>query len=161
MIDAKSFDNVEIHREDSNQLARRIHTDLVYIDPPYNSRQYCRFYHLYETLVKWDKPELFGVAMKPAAENMSAYCSVKAVDAFEDLVSHLDTRYIVVSYNNTYNSKSSSSENKIQLEDIERILKNLGPTKVFEHSHQFFNTGKTEFYDHKELLFVTHVNENR
>ena len=86
---------------------------------------------------------------------------IRYVDAFEDLVSHLDTRYIVVSYNNTYNSKSSSSENKIQLEDIERILKNLGPTKVFEHSHQFFNTGKTEFDDHKELLFVTHVNENK
>jgi adenine-specific DNA-methyltransferase len=26
---------------------------------------------------------------------------------------------------------------------------------VFEHSHQFFNAGKTEFNDHKELLFVT------
>ena len=161
MIDAKSFDNVEIHREDSNQLARSIHSDIVYIDPPYNSRQYCRFYHLYETLVKWNKPELFGVAMKPAAENMSAYCSVKAVDAFEDLVAHLDTRYIVVSYNNTYNSKSSSSENKIQLDDIKRILNKLGPTEVFEHSHQFFNAGKTEFDDHKELLFVTHVHEGR
>ena len=98
------------------------------------------------------QPELFGVAMKPVAENMSAYCSVKAVDAFEDLVTNLDTRYIVVSYNNTYNSKSSSSENKIQLEDIERILNKLGPTKVFEHSHQFFNAGKTEFDDHKELV---------
>lgn len=157
MIDAKSFDNVDIFRKDANEFARHIHTDLVYIDPPYNSRQYCRFYHLYETLVKWDKPELFGVAMKPAAENMSVYCSCKAVDAFEDLVSHLDTKYIVVSYNNTYNSKSNSSENKILLEDIQRILGNIGPTQVFEHSHQFFNAGKTEFDNHKELLFVTKV----
>lgn len=157
MIDAKTFDNVEIFRKDANEFARQIHTDLVYIDPPYNSRQYCRFYHLYETLIKWDKPELFGVAMKPAAENMSVYCSCKAVDAFEDLVTHLDTKYIVVSYNNTYNSKSNSSENKILLEDIQRILGNIGPTQVFEHSHQFFNAGKTEFDNHKELLFVTKV----
>ena len=98
---------------------------------------------------------MFGVALKPAAENMSAYCSCKAVDAFEDLVTHLNTKYIVVSYNNTYNSKSNSSENKILLEDITRILNKIGPTQVFEHSHQFFNAGKTEFNDHKELLFVT------
>lgn len=155
MIDANSYESADIFRKDANEFARFVRADIVYIDPPYNSRQYCRFYHLYETLVKWDKPELFGVALKPAAENMSAYCSCKAVDAFEDLVTHLNTKYIVVSYNNTYNSKSNSSENKILLEDITRILNKIGPTQVFEHSHQFFNAGKTEFNDHKELLFVT------
>ncbi len=157
LVDAHSYDGVEIFREDANKLARQIKTDIVYIDPPYNSRQYSRFYHLYETLVKWDKPELYGVALKPAPENVSAYCSTKAVDAFRDLVTNLDTRYIVVSYNNTYNSKSHSSENKILLEDINSILSSIGKTEVYEHSHQFFNTGKTEFDDHKELLFITKV----
>lgn len=161
LVDAQEFGNVEVYREDANSLARKIKTDVVYIDPPYNSRQYCRFYHLYETLVKWDKPKLYGVALKPTPENMSSYCTCRAVTAFEDLVSQIDTKYIVVSYNNTYNSKSSSSENKIQLEDIERILNMCGDTKVFEHAHQFFNTGRTEFFDHKELLFVTKVNNER
>lgn len=157
LIDARSYSGAEIYREDSNALAKRICCDLVYIDPPYNSRQYSRFYHVYETLVKWDEPELFGVARKPAPDNVSAYCSTRAVDAFRDLVTNLNTRYIVVSYNNTYNSKSHSSENKIQLQDIKSILSEVGETEVFEHSHQFFNTGKTEFEDHKELLFVTRV----
>lgn len=157
LVDAHSFSGAEIFREDANALARRIHSDLVYIDPPYNSRQYSRFYHVYETLVKWDRPELFGVARKPAPENVSAYCSTRAVDAFRDLVTNLDTRYIVVSYNNTYNSKSHSSENKILLQDIESILSAIGETEVLEHSHKFFNAGKTEFDDHKELLFVTRV----
>ncbi len=154
-IDAKSFRNVEIHREDSNILAKNTHCDLVYIDPPYNSRQYCRFYHLYETLVKWDKPQLYGVALKPAPENMSLYCSSKAVDAFRDLVTDIDAKYIAVSYNNTYNSKSHSSENKIKLEEIQSVLESLGETTVFDKSHKFFNAGKTEFDDHKELLFLT------
>jgi adenine-specific DNA-methyltransferase len=161
LINAQDFDNVEIYREDANKLAKELKSDLVYIDPPYNSRQYNRFYHLYETLVKWDKPQLFGVALKPAPENNSLYCTTKAKNAFENLVINLNTKFLVVSYNNTYNSKSHSSENKIRLEEMEIILNKCGKTKVFECSHRFFNTGKTEFNDHKELLFITEVDEKR
>ena len=161
LINAQDFDNVKIYREDANKLAQQIKSDLVYIDPPYNSRQYNRFYHLYETLVKWDKPKLYGVALKPPPENNSLYCTTKARNTFEHLVSHLNTKFLVVSYNNTYNSKSHSSANKIKLEEIEYILNKCGKTKVFESSHRFFNTGKTEFDDHKELLFITEVDEKR
>jgi adenine-specific DNA-methyltransferase len=156
-IDAKSYTNVDIHREDANKLARNLHADIVYIDPPYNSRQYSRFYHIYETLIKWDKPKLYGVALKPVAENMSEYCRSKALDAFKDLVFHLDTRYIVVSYNNTYNSKSHSSINKISLDDIKNTLQKIGKTKIFTHDYQAFNAGKTDLNGHKEYLFVTTV----
>ena len=162
IIDVKQFDCVEIYQKDSNLLSREIHTDLVYLDPPYNSRQYSRFYHLYEVLVKWDKPELQGTARKPAEENMSDYCRVKALSAFTDLVAHVDTKYIVVSYNNTYKSKSSSSENKIKLEEIKEVLNKCGKTKVFTHSYNPYNAGKTDFDDHKEYLFITKVdNEKR
>jgi hypothetical protein len=161
LIDAQDFENVKIYREDANKLAKQIKSDLVYIDPPYNSRQYNRFYHLYETLVKWDQPKLYGVALKPAPENSSLYCTTKAKNAFENLVCQLNARFLVVSYNNTYNAKSHSSENKIKLEEIENILNKCGDTKVFECSHRFFNTGKTEFDDHKELLFITKVDEKR
>jgi adenine-specific DNA-methyltransferase len=153
------FTGVKIYREDANQLARKVRADVAYIDPPYNSRQYNRFYHIYETLVKWDSPELFGVALKPAPEDSSVYCTVKAKDAFADLIGNLKVKYLAVSYNNTYNSKSSSSENKIKLEEIENILKGRGKTKIFESSHKYFNTGKTEFDNHKEFLFLTKVND--
>ena len=159
LINPIDFAGIEIHRENANVLARKLNADIAYIDPPYNSRQYSRFYHLYENLVKWKKPELYGVALKPQPENMSVYCTVGAKTAFKDLIDNLDVKYFAVSYNNTYNSKSSSSENKIKLEEIEAILKQRGKTKVFECSHKFFNTGKTEFNDHKELLFITKVNE--
>lgn len=162
LIDVNAFKGVTIFQEDANKLAKRIHTDIVYLDPPYNSRQYSRFYHVYEVLVKWDKPILKGDARKPAEENMSDYCRVKAFRAFSDLVATIDTKYIVVSYNNTYKSKSSSSENKIKLEQIEEVLNKCGTTKIFTHKHQAFNAGKTEFDDHKEYLFITKVdNEKR
>ena len=104
LIDYQSCKNVDIYREDANLLCRKIQSDIVYVDPPYNSRQYSRFYHVYEVLVKWEKPELTGTALKPPTENMSEYCSSRAVDAFTDLIEHLDTKFIVVSYNNTYHS---------------------------------------------------------
>jgi adenine-specific DNA-methyltransferase len=158
LIQTADNSKVKIYRQDANILAPSIKADVAYIDPPYNSRQYNRFYHIYETLVKWDSPELFGVALKPIAEDSSVYCTVKAKDAFSDLVDKLQVKYLAVSYNNTYNSKSSSSENKIKLEEIESILRAKGETKIFQNSHKFFNTGKTEFDDHKEFLFITKVN---
>lgn len=159
LINPMDFIGLEIYKENANALAQKISADITYIDPPYNSRQYSRFYHLYENLIKWQKPELYGVALKPEPENMSVYCTVGARKAFDLLIQNLNTKYIAVSYNNTYNSKSKSSENKIKLEEIESILKKKGDTKVFECSHKFFNTGKTDFNDHKELLFITNVYE--
>lgn len=147
----------EIYREDSNELVKRIHADVAFIDPPYNSRQYSRFYHVLENITQWKKPELEGTALKPPAENMSDYCRNSAPEVFADLIGKLDTKYIAVTYNNTYNSKSSSSRNKITLEEIQEILSARGETRVYEKSHPCFNAGKTEFDDHKEYLFITKV----
>lgn len=161
LVSPYQYDNKEIHisRKDANQLAKEISCDIVYIDPPYNSRQYSRFYHVLENITTWRKPKLYGEARKPEAENMSEYCRNSATTVFEDLITSLNCKYIVVSYNNTYNSKSSSSKNKITLEDIKRILEKKGSVKVFEKSHQFFNAGKTSLDDHKELIFIAKVGE--
>ena len=143
LIDVQQFSNLQIFQEDSNELARSIKSDLVYIDPPYNSRQYSRFYHVYETLVKWDKPVLSGVAMKPPAENMSKYCTSQVPKAFSDLIENLDAKYLAVSYNNTYNSKSGSLRNHITIKQIDEILSRKG------------NVEKFSWYDdNQEFLFV-------
>jgi len=157
-IDPIEVKSASIFREDANSLAKKIKTDIVYIDPPYNSRQYSRFYHVLETLTKWDKPKLNGVALKPEPENMSDYCRVSAKDRFAELVNDVNAKYLVVSYNNTYDSKSNSSQNKITLEEIKNILTKRGKTKIFEKDYRHFNAGNTDFNNHKEYLFVTHAN---
>jgi len=156
-IDPISVEEVSIFREDANLLVKKIKADVVYIDPPYNSRQYSRFYHVLETLTKWDKPKLHGVALKPDPENTSDYCKSNAKNRLAELVRDVDARYLVVSYNNTYNSKSNSSRNKITLQEIEKILQRKGKTKVFEKDYRHFNAGNTNFINHKEYLFVTKV----
>ena len=49
---------------------------------------------------------------------MSEYCKTKAPEKFHELITNINSNYIAVSYNNTYKSKSSSSKNKITLEQI-------------------------------------------
>ena len=100
---------------------------------------------------------MFGVACKPKPENMSEYCKRSATKTFEELISSLNCKYIVVSYNNTYNSRSSSSRNKISLEDIQRILENKGAISIFEKEHPYFNAGKSNLANHKELIFIIKV----
>lgn len=149
--------NITIYREDSNKLAEKVKSDIAFIDPPYNSRQYSRFYHVMETIVKWDKPLLKGIAMKPPEENMSDYCRTAAPRIFADLIEKLNVKYIAVTYNNTYTSKSKSSQNKITLEEIKGILERKGRTVIYSTAHNAFNAGKTELNEHKEYLFITEV----
>ena len=156
----KTKKRVAIYREDSNHLVRRVKADIAFIDPPYNSRQYARFYHILENLAKWDEPILHGVALKPEPENVSEYCKSTAPQAFEDLIMNINAKYIAVTYNNTYNSKSSSSQNKITYDQIVSILEQKGKTKVFSKEHPYFNAGKTDFADHREYLFITEVNNS-
>lgn len=160
-IDVKNVEDVEIFRENANLLAKQIQADIVYIDPPYNSRQYSRFYHVLETLTKWGMPKLHGVALKPDPENMSDYCRSNAKSKFSELINDIKAKYLVVSYNNTYNSKSNSSQNKITLGDIKDILGKRGKTKVFEKNYRHFDAGNTDFNNHKEYLFVTKINHGQ
>lgn len=49
---------------DALDAARSFDADVVYVDPPYNRHSYLGNYHVWESLVRWDKPATFGVACK-------------------------------------------------------------------------------------------------
>lgn len=148
---------VSIYRQNANDLASEIKTDIVFIDPPYNSRQYSRFYHIYENLVAWEKPILTGSALKPSPSNMSEYCRTNAPKELNRLIKDLDCNLILLTYNNTYNSKSKSSQNKISFDEIVAILEQKGKLTIKEKEHHYFNAGKTDFKEHKEFLFIVEL----
>ncbi|OCR03302.1 hypothetical protein BA184_00870 [Helicobacter pullorum] len=180
---------IEIYKKDSNILAKDLlyskdsiskHTtkkivsnntlpihiapsiDIAFLDPPYNSRQYSRFYHLLETLTLNTKPKLYGIAKKPEVNNMSEYCKVGAKEALKDLLDSLKTytRYIVMTYNNT-RSANARSNTKISLNEIQSLLTTLGTTHIHEYNYKAFSSGKTDtkksFKEHKEYVFVCEV----
>lgn len=149
-----------MHNIDANKLVRSVTCDIAYIDPPYNARQYVNFYHVLENLVRWNKPTEFeGTSMKfKRNELKSEYSRAKAPLVFKDLIENLQAKIIVVSYNNTYSAKSSASNNKITEEQLVDTLSSRGKVTRKEIAHKFFNSGKTDFKDHKELLYICETN---
>lgn len=153
--DSDLNENNICYNMDTNELATEIEADLVYIDPPYNSRQYCDAYHLLENVARWDKPEVFGVARKMDRTALkSDYCTQKATEAFESLIDSIHAKYILLSYNNMANKGNDRSNAKISDDDIIRILKKKGQVKIFAEDYKAFSTGKSDIKANQERLFL-------
>lgn len=149
----------EIYLSNSNELVKHVGADIVYIDPPYNSRQYCDAYHLLENVAEWKKPEVFGVAkkMKRGGNLKSDYCTQKAPIAFDNLIQNIQAKYILVSYNNMGSKGAGRSNAKISDEDIIGSLNKRGKVEIFSVPFNQFTTGKTNIENHQERLFVCYV----
>jgi len=161
-IDIKNNANNEIYQKDANQLIREIACDVLYIDPPYNSRQYGDSYHLLENIVTWKKPKVEGVGKKMIDRNhlKSRYCLKGAVYAFEDLIQNAKAKHILVSYNNTGEKMNERSNAKIPDYRIIEILKHRGEVDIFEREYKAFTTGKSDAQGHTERVFYCKVTSN-
>jgi len=78
--------------------------DLIYVDPPYNSRQYAGYYHVPEIIARgWfdGAPAIAGkTGLLSRREQRSAWCSARKVEgALTDLLEATRARYILLSYN--------------------------------------------------------------
>lgn len=111
-------------RMDANAAVRELDVDVAYLDPPYNQHSYLSNYHIWETLVLWDQPEVYGVACKrvDCRERKSSYNSRRRhAEAFDDLVRATTAPLLVVSFNNEgYQSRAQ----------LEASLSEIGETFV-------------------------------
>ena len=117
--------NNKSYNKDANKLIEELSGDILYLDPPYNSRQYAPNYHLLETISKYDYPEIHGVTgMRPYDDLKSSFCMKSEVtDAFEDLISKAKFNNIVMSY---------STDGLMTSDEIERILKRHGIEETYK-----------------------------
>lgn len=153
----KNIDN-EVFNTDSNLLVEKIDCDVLYLDPPYNSRQYSDAYHLLENLTEWKKPEVFGVAKKMDRKHIkSKYCTKSATDEFELLIRNANAKHILLSYNNTAKTMDDRSNARINDNDILRILKSKGETKIYEKTYKAFTTGRSKTAGNTERIFYCKV----
>lgn len=151
----------EIYNVDANRLALYLKGDLVYIDPPYNSRQYATYYHLLENIARWDKPKLIGKTLRPIYINniKSEYCTKNAKDVFQKLITNLDCKYIIVSYNNANNDVvNNRSAYKIDLDTMKNILGQKGKLNIHETNFNNYQTTPHKINNYKERLFICKVN---
>lgn len=114
---------------DALDLAKQTESDLVYLDPPYNGRQYMPNYHILETIARYDNPEIKGkTGIRVDPKKLSDFCKKsKAKQAFEELLDTLKCRYILLSYNN---------EGLLSTDEMTRIIKSIGISSTF-HLYEY------------------------
>ena len=146
-----------ILQDDANEVVRRIEADLIYLDPPYNSRQYSDTYHVIENIVRNQKPELVGIARKPPGRPArSRYCGVEAEAAFEDLIMHARCRWILLSYNNM--TAGDKRSNAILSDDrIREIMGRRGSVEVHRTEFNSFTAKRELIPGHEERVYVCQV----
>ena len=130
----------EVYNEDSNLLIKKIEGDILYLDPPYNAREYGANYHLLNTIAKYDN---FTPKGKTGLRDYSksAFCKKKEVEkSFDDLIKNANFKYIFLSYNN---------EGIMSSETIKKILSNYGKYDLLTTEYQRFRADKKENRNHK------------
>ncbi len=150
-IDLKGNNN-EVYNEDLNQLIKKISGDVLYLDPPYNTRQYIDNYHVLENIMRWNKPKLYGKTKKFKRDNLKSKYSRKqdAFHAFSELIELSQSKHIFLSYNN---------EGIISDNLIIKILKRKGPVEIFEEDYKVFGNGAAKSIKRniKERIFYCKV----
>ncbi|WP_310602476.1 Dam family site-specific DNA-(adenine-N6)-methyltransferase [Anaerosporobacter sp.] len=113
------------YNEDALSLIKKVQGDILYIDPPYNSRQYAPNYHLLETISKYDCPEIKGVTGMRSYEDLkSPFCiKAKVEEAFDTIIREAKFTHIIISY---------SSDGLMNEYQIETILKRYGNPKTYQ-----------------------------
>ena len=154
-----NIDN-EVYNKDANELVKKIETDILYIDPPYNSRQYFNSYHVPENIIKWDNADLEWVTQqrKDRKKYKSDYCTIQAKDIFSDLIKNSKAKYIIVSYNNTWEKLDARSNSRIKDSEIKEILWEKWDVILHEKDYKYYTTWKNNnISNHKERLYVCKV----
>lgn len=112
-----------IFNRDANELAQEVTLDVAYLDPPYNWRQYAAYYHILETIARYDSPKVFGKSgLRPWSEQRSRYSYRKdAYNALAEIVNKINARAILLSYN---------ADGLVTHEEIMNILASIGEPEV-------------------------------
>jgi len=146
-------------KKDANRLIRKISSDILYLDPPYNSRQYAPNYFLLELIAEgWfngQKPEIYGkTGMRSYEDQKSAFCQKNEVlTAFEDLINNADAKFILLSYND---------EGLMSEDEITDVLSRRGKVQIFKKPHRRYRSINQDEYDRRtvyETLYFTKVSK--
>ena len=148
------------------EAASSVDADVAYIDPPYNQHSYMGNYHVWESLVRWDKPDTYGVANKrvQCKEYKSDFNSKRRIhQGLEAVFSAVRCKHLLVSFNN---------EGYVEREEMIALLSDKGHVGVVAvdfkryvgaqigiHNPNGEKVGRVSHLRNKEFLFV--VSERR
>lgn len=129
-----------VFNENANDLIQKIWGDILYLDPPYNAREYGANYHLLNTIARYDT---FIPKGKTGLRDYqkSNFCKKNQVsEAFENLIKSANFNYIFLSYNN---------EGLMPSDEIQKIMKKYGKYDLITTDYARFRADKEENRNHK------------
>ena len=130
----------KVFNKDSNELIKEIKGDILYLDPPYNARQYGSNYHILNTIAKYEDFEPKGKTGLPSYQK-SKYCSKNSIlSEFECLIKNAKFKYIFLSYNN---------EGLMSVDNVEEIMGKYGKYDIATTDYQRFKADKDKNRNHK------------
>lgn len=135
----------KVYNCDSMELLEVIDTDILYMDPPYNERQYFPNYHLLETIAKYDSPEIKGVTgMRVTGTKKSRFCNSKtALQDLEQIASTAKFKHLVLSYN---------SEGIMPQDDIISVLSKYGKVVLKQFDNARFKSNNKGLAKTKRVI---------
>lgn len=118
------------HNRDVLTIIDKVKCDVLYLDPPYNTRQYSSYYHILETIAKYDAPKIHGITGVREDLIASAFSSkVQVEEAFQTLVSKVKAKVLIMSYND---------EGIVPHDRMMDILKTHGKVRLYKIPYKKF-----------------------
>lgn len=141
--------------EDIFNLINQVKGDILYLDPPYNSRQYPPYYHILESAVSNETPKIYGkTGRRYYNDKLSPLCvKSKALSSLSELVKQADFENIYISY---------STEGIIPYDDLCKEMSEYGETNIFFKSYRRYksNSGDSTV-DTKLKELIVHVRKEK
>lgn len=150
---------------DALEAAKLLEADVAYIDPPYNQHSYLGNYHAWESLVRWDKPQVYGIACKriDVRERQSIFNSrPQFAGALRRVLSAVRAPVLVVSFSNEGYLTRAEMEAMLgslwdgegKVATIENEFKRYVGAQIGIYNPQGEKVGKVSHLKNKEYLYV-------
>jgi len=133
----------EAHQLEVFDAVAELRADVAYLDPPYNQHSYLSNYHVWESLVLWDQPEVYGVACKrvDCRTRKSPFNSKRKFHAaLAELIAAVEAKVLIVSFNN---------EGYIDRAEMEQLLATRGRVTVLSHDYKRYVGAQIGIYNPK------------
>lgn len=137
-----------VSNEDSNRLIQKIEGDILYLDPPYNAREYGANYHILNTIALYDDFTPRGKTGLREYEKSNWCKKAKVANELETLIKNAKFEWIFLSYND---------EGLLNLEQIRAIFEKYGTYSRKSQKHQRFKADSNRAHKQDSTIEYLHI----
>jgi adenine-specific DNA-methyltransferase len=141
LLNQSQYGKSMAYKMNALDASKEIIADAAYLDPPYNQHSYLGNYHVWETLVLWDRPDIYGVACKrldTKAKKSNFNFKNNAKIEMAQVINNLNCNSLIISFNN---------EGFISSEEMITMLKGYKEVKIYEYDYKRYVGAQIGIYN--------------